>query len=213
MRILQNSILLVLLSSFTVFAQENDFQTWHSFSVNKKIVKKLNVRLKSGLRLKENSSLYSKQFYDFKIQLKYNKRLSFSSGYRYTNSCNKRLQISNLHRFYLDLNYKNKIIKRLFYAVRNRWQNQGDVYGYNITLRQKLLLSYNIRKTKITPHISTEYFLRLDDGINKLRSTIGMSYPITKKININLAYRIQQEFYVINPETLFIFEGKLSYDL
>ena len=213
MRILQNSILLVLLSSFTVFAQENDFQTWHSFSVNKKIVKKLNVRLKSGLRLKENSSLYSKQFYDFKIQVKYNKRLSFSSGYRFANSWDKRLQISNIHRFYLDLTYKNKIIKRLSYAVRNRWQNQGDVYGYNITLRQKFLLSYNIRKTKLRPHISTEYFLILDDGINKLRSTIGMSYPVTKKIDIDLAYRIQQEFYVINPETLFIFEGKLSYDL
>ena len=213
MRIIQNSILLLLLSSFSVLAQENDFQTWHSFSVNKKIIKKLNVRLKSGLRLRENSSLYSKQFFDFKIQVKYNKRLSFSSGYRYANNWDKRLHISNNHRFYVDLHYKNKIMKRLSYSIRNRWQNQGDIYGYNIILRQKFLLSYNIRKTKFTPNIATEYFLRLDDGINKLRSTIGMSYPVTKKIDIDLAYRIQQDFYVNNPETLFIFEGKISYDL
>jgi hypothetical protein len=213
MRIIHNSILLLLLSSFSVLAQENDFQTWHSFSVNKKVVKKLNVRLKSGLRLRENSSLYSKQFFDFKIQVKYNSRLSFSSGYRYAKNWDTEFRISNNHRFYLDLNYKNKIIKRLSYTIRNRWQNQGNISDYNITLRQKFLLNYNIRKTKITPNIATEYFLKLDEGITKIRSTIGMTFPVTKKIDIDLAYRIQQEFYVNNRETLFIFEGKLSYDL
>jgi hypothetical protein len=194
-------------------SQENDFQTWYSLSVNKKIVKKLNVKLKSGLRIRENSSLYSKQFFDLKMQLKYNKRISLSSGYRYATNWDKRFQISNNHRFYIDLSYKNKIIKRLSYSIRNRWQNQGDIYGYNTTLRQKFLLAYNIRKTKFTPSIATEYFLKIDDGINKLRSTISMSYPITKNLDIDLAYRIQQDFYVNNPETIFIFEGKLSYDL
>ena len=82
-----------------------------------------------------------------------------------------------------------------------------------MTLRQKFSLAYNIPKTKLTPKIATEYFLNLEDGINKLRSTVGVSHPITKKLNFDLAYRIQQEFYVSNPETLFIFEGKLSYDL
>jgi hypothetical protein len=194
-------------------SQENDFQTWYSLSVNKKIVKKLNVKLKSGLRIRENSSLYSKQFFDLKMQLKYNKRISLSSGYRYATNWDKIFQISNNHRFYIDLSYKNKIIKRLSYSIRNRWQNQGDIYGYNTTLRQKFLLAYNIRKTKFTPSIATEYFLKIDDGINKLRSTISMSYPITKNLDIDLAYRIQQDFYVNNPETIFIFEGKLSYDL
>ena len=84
---------------------------------------------------------------------------------------------------------------------------------YKITLRQKFLASYNIRKTKLTPSIATEYFLNLEDGINKLRSTIALGYPLAKKLDFELAYRIQNEFYVNNPETLFIFEGKLAYDL
>ena len=213
MKTIQNSILLLLLCSFSVVAQENDFQTWYSFSLNKKIIKKTNVRLKSGLRLRENSSLYSKQFFDLKFQRKYNKRISFASGYRYALNSDKELQISNNHRFYADVNYKNKLVKRWDYSIRNRWQTQGDMYGYKITLRQKFSLAYNIRKTKLTPNITTEYFLNLEDGINKLRSTIAVSHPIIKNLDFDLAYRIQKEIFVNNPETLFIFEGKLSYDL
>lgn len=213
MRIIKSSILLLLLTSFSVLAQENDFQTWHSLSLQKKIIKKTSLTLKSALRLRENSSLYSKQFFDLKLKRRYNKRVSFASGYRYSTNWDKELQSSNNHRFYADINYRNNFVKRLSYSIRNRWQAQGDMDGYKMTLRQKFSVAYNIRKTKLTPSIATEYFLKLEEGINKLRSTIGFSHPITKNMEFDLAYRIQQEFYMNNPETLFIFEGKLSYDL
>jgi len=213
MRTVQNSILLLLFCSLSAFAQENDFQTWYSVSLNKKIIKKTNLSIKTGLRLRENSSLYAKQFTDVKIKRKYNKRISYAIGYRYINKWNIALNISNQNRFYADVNYKNKLSKRFAYAVRNRWQTQGSLYGYKMTLRQKFALDYNIRKTKLSPSIATEYFLTLEDGINKLRSTIALGYPLNKKLDFELAYRIQQEFYVNNPETLFIFEGKLAYDL
>ena len=213
MRTIQNSILLLLFFSFSGFSQENDFQTWYSFSLNKKITKQTNLTLKTGLRLRENSSLYSKQFTDVKIKRKYNKRISYAVGYRYINKWDIAINISNQNRFYADVNYKKKFSKRFFYAVRNKWQTQGDSFGYKITLRQKFSLDYNIKKTKLKPSISTEYFLTLEDGINKLRSTIALGYPLAKKLDFELAFRIQQEFYVNNPQTLFIFEGKLAYNL
>ena len=213
MRTIQNSILLLLFCSLSAFAQENDFQTWYSVSLNKKIIKKTNLSVKTGLRLRENSSLYAKQFTDVKIKRKYNKRISYAVGYRYINRWDIALNISNQNRFYADVYYKNKLSKRFSYAVRNRWQTQGYLYGYKMTLRQKFALDYNIRKTKLAPSIATEYFLTLEDGINKLRSTIALGYPLNKKLDFELAYRIQHEFYVNNPETLFIFEGKLAYDL
>ena len=80
-------------------------------------------------------------------------------------------------------------------------------------LRQKYLLSYNIRRTKLTPNLASEYFFNLYDGVNKLRSTISISHPITKDLDFDFSYRIQQEFNVNNPETIFIFEGRISYDL
>tara|TARA_Y100000385_G_C12820427_1_gene520123 strand:+ start:56 stop:697 length:642 start_codon:yes stop_codon:yes gene_type:complete len=213
MRTIQNSILLLLFCSFSAFAQENDFQTWYSVSLNKKIIKKTNLYVKTGLRLRENSSLYSKQFTDVKIRRKYNKRISYAVGYRYINKVDIAFNISNQNRLYADVYYKSKLSKRFSYAVRNRWQTQGYFYAYKMTLRQKFALEYNIRKRKLAPSIGTEYFLNLEDGINKLRSTITLGYPLAKKLDFELAYRIQHEFYVNNPETLFIFEGKLAYDL
>ena len=213
MRIIKNSIFLLLFCSLSAFTQENDFQTWYSVSLNKKIIKKTSLSVKTGLRLRENSSLYAKQFTDVKLKRKYNKRISYAVGYRYINRWNIALAVSQQNRFYADVNYKNKLSKRFSYAVRNRWQTQGDLYRYKMTLRQKFALDYNIRKTKLSPSIATEYFLTLEDGINKLRSTIALGYPLAKKLDFELAYRIQHEFYVNNPETLFIFEGKLAYDL
>ena len=210
---IQNSILLLLFSSFSVLSQENDFQSWYSFSLKKKVIKKTDIILKSGFRFRENSSILYKQFFDIKVKRKWTKRISFSVGYRYANNWDEAIQISNNHRFYTDLSYKNKLIKRLDYSIRNRWQTQGDIYGYKMTFRQKFSLVYNIRKTKLTPNIATEYFLNLDDGLNKLRSTATLSYPITKKLDFDFSYRIQQEFYANNPETLFIFEGKFLYNL
>jgi hypothetical protein len=213
MRTIQNSILLLLFFSFSGFAQENDFQTWYVVSLNKEIIKKTNFSVKTGLRLRENSSLYAKQFTDLKIKRKYNKRISYSLGYRYINKWDVALNISDQNRFYADVNYKNKFSKRFSYAVRNRWLIQGDLFGYKMILRQKFALDYNIKKTKLKPSIATEYFLALEDGINKLRSTIALEYPLAKKLDFELTYRIQQEFYVNNPQTLFIFEGKLAYNL
>ena len=213
MRTIQNSILLLLLFSFTGFAQENDFQTWYSVSLNKKIIKKTNLSVKSGFRLRENSSLHSKQFTDAKIKHKYNKRISYAAGYRYIKKWDISLNISNQNRFYTDFNYKNKFSKRFSYALRNRWQTQGDLFGYKMTLRQKFSINYNIKKSKLNPSIATEYFLTLKDGINKMRSSVALGYPFTKKLDFELVYRIQQQFYVNNPQTLFIFEGKLAYNL
>jgi len=48
--------------------------------------------------------------------------------------------------------------------------------------------------------------------VEKIRYTFGLFHPLTKDLDAEIAYRIQKEFYSNNPETLFIFEGKLSYD-
>jgi hypothetical protein len=39
-----------------------------------------------------------------------------------------------------------------------------------------------------------------------------MTYPIIRDLDFELAYRIQQEFNTNNPETLFILDGKMSYN-
>ena len=202
-----------LFFTFSFFGQENDFQTWHSLSIKKEINKNTDLNLRVGLRFRENSSLFSKKFIDMRISNELHKKISIAAGYRYISSMNKEFEQLDLHRFYFDLNYKNKFNKRWLYSIRNRWQYQFQVYGNEQTFRQRFSLKYNIRKTKITPYCSVEYFSNTFGQINKLRSTFAFSYPILKYFDFDLAYRIQNEFMVNNPQTIFIFESKISYDL
>ena len=213
MKTLTNSLLLLLLTFSSASAQENDFQSWYLVTINKKIIKKTSLSFKSGLRLRENTSLYSRHFFDSRIRKNFNKKFSYALGIRYSHKKSFDSNFLNVYRFYSDFRYKNKFIKRLRYSIRNRFQIQGAKNNYYMLFRQKLSLSYNIKKTKLTPNISSEYFLPFDVGINKLRHTFSFSHPLSKNIDFELAYRIQHEFYVTNPQTLFIFEGRLSYDL
>ena len=212
MRKILSKILLLLVLPISVLSQENDFQTWTSISASKKIIKKTNLIVKQGVRFRENSSIYYKLFTDIKIKRKYNKYFSFAGGYRYSSDWNKKQDLENKNRFFADVYYKDKYYKRYLLAIRTRWQTQGNLYGYNASLRQKFRFAYNIKKTKLEPSLALEYFYTLENSIEKLRYTFGMSYPVLKDLDFELAYRIQQEFNTNNPETLFIFDGKISYN-
>ena len=214
MRTILNKFFLIFILPISVFSQENDFQTWTSISASKKIIKKTNLTIKQGVRFKENSSLYSKLFTDLKIKSKYSKHFSFAIGYRFSNDWNKQLALRQTNRFYSDIYYKDKYKKRFLFDARARLQIQGNIEEYAATFRHRSALAYNIPKTKLEPSVALEYFLPFESMlIDKLRYTIKLSHPITKDLNAEIAYRIQQEFYTNNPQTLFIFEGKLSYDL
>tara|TARA_B100000925_G_scaffold279426_1_gene249193 strand:+ start:1056 stop:1694 length:639 start_codon:yes stop_codon:yes gene_type:complete len=209
----------ILISIFLIFplfflsAQENDLQSWHSFCLKNKINKTTDINLKVGARFRENSSLLDKNFLEVRLKKELNKRTSISTGYRNTFNYDTEFVLVKQNRFYFDLIYKNKLTKRLSYSIRNRWQNQVSIYQSARTFRQKFSLEYNIRKTKLTPYCAVEYFSNSFDHINKLRSTISLSYPISKDIDVDFAYRMQNEFWVNNPQTIFIFETKISYSL
>ena len=209
----------ILISIFLIFplfflsAQENDLQSWHSFSLKNKINKTTDINLKVGARFRENSSLLDKNFLEARLKKELNKRTSISTGYRNTFNYDTEFVLVKQNRFYFDLIYKNKLTKRLSYSIRNRWQNQVSIYQSARNFRQKFSLEYNVRKTKLTPYCAVEYFSNSFDHINKLRSTISLSYPISKDIDVDFAYRMQNEFWVNNPQTIFIFETKISYSL
>ncbi len=90
---------------------------------------------------------------------------------------------------------------------------QGNNNSYSEVLRQKMKLSYNLRKTKLEPSLSIEFFSSFDNLVNKLRYSLASSYPINKKIDLSFVWKVQQEFNVVDPITLFIFESKITYKL
>lgn len=213
MRMILNKFFVFLFLPICVFPQENDFQTWGSISGSKKIIKKTDLFLKQGIRFRENSSINSKIFTDLRIKRKYNKHFYYSVGYRFSTDWDQQMRQTERNRFYSDIYFKDKYKKRFLIDMRARWQMQGNIQGYSFVFRNKSVLAYNIRKTKLEPLVGLEYFLYLESKlVEKIRYTFGLAYPLIKDLDIEIIYRIQQEFYTNNPETLFIFEGKLSYD-
>ena len=235
MKTTRNSIFLILFFYFSAQSQENDFQTWHSVSSTidftvilvpdqlfTKTKRKGSITFKQGYRFRENSSLLSKQYSDIRFKLMLNKRVSIALGYRYSTNWNTPLESSTLlfypyvynkHRYYSDIVIKKKVKKRFLVYLRSRYLYQGNTFKYNSVIREKVGMSYNIRKTKLEPESSVECFYTWNESIDKIRYTLLISYPLTKNLDFDLTYLIQQEFYVNNPETLFIFGGKLSYTL
>ena len=212
MKMIKNSIIFfLLLFSFSSFAQENDFQLWNSVIIKKKINKKHSLDLKYGLRFRENASLVAKDFIDIRTRYKLHKKWSVALGYRNINEWSKYSELEKKNRFYFD-SYYSKKIKRYYFDLRSRFLLQGKI-SYNEIIRQRIRLAYNLRKTKLEPSLSLEFFSSFDNFINKLRYSLFLSYPINKKMDFNLGYKIQQEFNVANPVTLFIFETKLIYKL
>ena len=212
MRTIIASILLFSFFSYNSNAQQNDFQLWNTLNLSKKINKSFRADIKYGARFRENASLLSTQFIDFKVKYKENRSWSFAIGYRsisdYTISNNLILK----NRFYADA-YFSKKLKRYFFSLRNRVLTQLSNNVSKEVVRQKYKLAYNIKKTKLSPSISIELFYSLENYFYKTRNSFELAYPINKKIDFSLVYKIENEFNVVDPFTLFIFEPKISYKL
>ena len=212
MRITITRILLLVCFPLLVLSQEKDFQTWMSISATKKIAKKTNVLFKEGIRFRENSTIRSKVFSDLRIKRKYNKHFSFALGYRFSNVWDNRLNLNYNNRIYSDIYYKKKIKKRFLLNIRARWLTQGNINGYSDVFRNKSSISYNIKKTKLQPEFSLEYFYYFDSmTIEKLRYTFILSFPISKNLDTDISYRIEKDIITNKPEILYIIDGKISY--
>ena len=73
-------------------------------------------------------------------------------------------------------------------------------------------MSYNVRKTPFEPYLQFEYFLNFSEEFEKLRYTLGFSYPIHKKVN-KIFIIDTKELNKSNPEQIFILGTSLSYKL
>jgi len=212
MRTIIASIFFFYFFSYNSNAQQNDFQLWNTLNLSKKINKSFRADIKYGARFRENASILSTQFIDFKVKYKENKRWSFAIGYRSISDYSILNNFETKNRFYADA-YFSKKLKRYFFSLRNRVLTQLSNNISKEVLRQKYKLAYNIKKTKLLPSISIELFYSLDNYFYKIRNSFELAYPINKKIDFSLVYKIENEFNVVDPFTLFIFEPKISYKL
>jgi predicted porin len=188
-----------------LIAQEQDFQQWSKIGVSYDLNKDLSVSLDQGFRFRENASLPDVIFSNLSLKYYLIKKWSVAIGYRYITDFDLSQNTSTSHRIYSDINYRKKK-KRWLMKNRLRYQYQEE----NFTLRDKVSLSYNIRKTPLEPFTAFELFFK-DSEFKKWRYTLGASYPFLKEFDIDVYYRLQQSFNTNNPKQLHILGLGMEY--
>ena len=201
----KSSFILLLFCPFLLFAQEQDFQLWSKLGASYDLNKDFSLSLDQGFRARENASLPDVNFSNLSLKYDLIKKWSVAIGYRYITDFDLSQNTSTSHRIYTDINYRKKK-KRWLMKNRLRYQYQEE----NFTLRDKVSLSYNIRKTPLEPFTAFELFFK-DSEFNKWRYTLGASYPFLKEFDIDAYYRIQQSFNTNNPKQLHILGLGIEY--
>ena len=201
----KSSFLLLLFCPFLLIAQEQDFQLWSKVGASYDLNKDLSVSLDQGFRARENASLPDVTFSNLSLKYDLIKKWSVAIGYRYITDFDLSQNTSTSHRIYTDINYRKKK-KRWLMKNRLRYQYQEEIF----TLRDKVSLSYNIRKTPLEPFINFELFLK-GSNFKKWRYTLGVSYPFLKEFDIDAYYRLQQSFNTNNPKQLYILGLGIEY--
>ena len=198
----KSSFILLLFCPFLLIAQEKDFQIWSKLGFSYDLNKDLRISFDQGYRLRENASLSDVTFSNVSFKYDLKKKWSVALGYRYINEFNLSKNSILIHRIYSDVNYRKKQ-KRWLMKNRLRYQHQEE----NFIIRDKVSLSYNIRKTPLEPYTAFELFFK-DNEFKKWRYTLGASYPLSKKLESTAYYTVQQSF---NPKQLYILGLRIEY--
>ena len=104
-------------------------------------------------------------------------------------------------------------MQRFQLSFRSRLQHQLGSNYLEQYYRGRLKVAYNIRKTPLDPSLSIETFCNLSVlELDKMRYTLTASYPLSKKIDGILFYRLQQEINVSNPSHFYIMGAGASLD-
>jgi hypothetical protein len=220
-------ILLFVITGFTcqnVFSQENDYGTWLSVDVSKELSKKFDLEFEEEVRIFKQFGEINRFATSIGGSYSFFKFLKGAAGYTwiYHHDVNDSFW-DNRHRYYLQLTGKVEI-KRLALTLRERFQStyidesiKGFDYSPENYLRSRLQLVWDVKNSKLEPYASGELIYQLNnpDGneIDNIRYTIGIAFPLTKKLDLDTYLRLSQEMNVKNPVNLYLIGVNLKLKL
>lgn len=194
-------LLLLLCTSFVLKAQyAQDSELWTSVGISGNATKKISYSVEEALRLKSNMQQLSQTFTDIGAQYKVYKWLKVGANYRLILKPNNNPK----HRLYINAAIKTNWNN---FVVSNRLRYQIDYEKNNLPnkeLRNKINIAFDRKKIKFKPYIAFEayyHFLYSGNQFDNLRYYAGCGYDITKNINLDAYYLLQQS---INVEKLSI---------
>ncbi len=207
---------------FAIVASAQDTKDaglWATFTVQKKIFKRVNLVIDQELRLRENFQRINLFYTNIGIDYKATKWLKVSPTYRAIQKKRFDGTFSYRHRLMLDLTFKKKLQK---FTLSERARYQIEVQDLYTSKKGKLAEQFLRLKTdlkyaandKITPYVSCEVRYQIhsprgdgplyDNGFHRIRNVAGLEYNFNKDNAINLYYLIQSEFNISDRESIYI---------
>jgi hypothetical protein len=204
-------------------SQTKDFQFWSDIKLEAEIFNNISVEIEEEIRLVDNISRIEDYFTDVGISYNFWDNFTFAGYYRFVRRNESDGRISNIHRYYFDLEYEKKI-RRYELSLRTRYQSRykninSDDLGYKPENhnRNKISLAYDIYRSPLRPQVWFEVYYQLNNPesnvIDKIRFAPELRYRINKHISVDLYYMIEKEYNVNNPETNFILGTSFQYKL
>ena len=210
------TIVISILFSMALNAQTKDAQLWSCVSVNKKVTKDLVGTLEQQVRLDHNMTFPKNIFTEMRMGYRLNKHIKYTISYRFMNRGQAEGGFVTGNRFTGDLRlrYKNK---PFILVYRNRMQREyrmeeEGVQQINYT-RNKVALALDLDK-KFLPYASFEIYYHLNDAeFNKNRYTMGVEFDLRNRNELDVFYRIQQDYNVNDRETGYVIGIGFSHSL
>jgi len=197
-------------------AQTNDAQLWSWVGVHKKITKDLIGTLEQQVRLDHNISFPKNIFTELRMAYRFNKYVKYTISYRFMNRGQVEGGFVTGNRFTGDLRMRYKK-KPFILSYRNRMQREYRMeeegirqINYN---RNKMGLALDLDK-KFSPFASFEIYYHLNNAeFNKNRYTLGVEFDLKKRNELDVFYRIQQDYNVNDRETSYVIGIGFSHSL
>lgn len=178
-----------------------DFNLWSGISIKTKLVKKVDGEVEIQNRLDENATEIASNLIQLGIKYKGLKKIDLYTNYRFSDKVD-----SYTNRFDFRVGIKEKIIKRteLSFVIKSQFDKDSDKKYWDSLLRFKWEIEHKIKKQKIFPYISNEWFYDLSDEgnlFNGYRIAFGVGFDTFKDQSINIGYTRDIEINTSYPET------------
>jgi len=204
-------IFLLLMTANNVMGQEQDMELWTSVELEKKVSKKVRISLEEELRFNDNISRFNKFYSNLGLSYRINKFVRVGCNYRFEQKKQPENYYSTRHRLSAELILRYKV-NRFRISCRNRYQQKyADINSSDDGLiprsytRSRIQVEYNIRKNPLTPYISYEFYYKVnnveDNEIDTNRYTAGLEYPLNKRNDLDIFFRIAEQVNVNKPVT------------
>lgn len=189
-----------------VWAQTEDFGVWYGCNVEKNVFERVDLEFATSLRTENNGKSINQFYFEGGLQYQPLKYMSVSGFYRLISKSIENGNYYASNRFYGDIKVWHTF-RRLKVSIRERLQYQKNTYAETSEdllpvyySRCKLEGVYDLPGLPLKVIAYAEWFspfvrtMKRPRYVDQKRLSIGLSYKIKKKQNIELAYIHKREF-------------------